>query len=177
MAVKSLDTRQNFSIVPAVDQDLAIWLHSFGQESKGTLVKDFLIGLVLLVGLLCILKWVNHVLNLIISLSRLNQNSDTNLAQVADFLFATPLDAPSWEWVWSLQNDSKVIKNKPGESQGDLEVALPRNRVIKKSNHDGTWTHNLLLRRQTPYPLGHAVWLATLLLRSPLNSSNLQLQE
>ena len=25
------------------------------------------------------------------------------------------------------------------------------------SNHDGTWTHNLPIRRRTPYPLGHAV--------------------
>ena len=25
-------------------------------------------------------------------------------------------------------------------------------------DHDGTRTHNLLIRSQTPYPLGHAVW-------------------
>ena len=26
----------------------------------------------------------------------------------------------------------------------------------KKTDHDGTRTHNLLIRSQTPYPLGHA---------------------
>ena len=28
----------------------------------------------------------------------------------------------------------------------------------KKSRVDGTWTHNLLVRSQTPYPLGHDPW-------------------
>ena len=27
---------------------------------------------------------------------------------------------------------------------------------MKKIDHDGTRTHNLLIRSQTPYPLGHA---------------------
>ena len=29
---------------------------------------------------------------------------------------------------------------------------------VKIIDHDGTRTHNLLIRSQTPYPLGHAVF-------------------
>ena len=54
MAVKCLDFGKDFSVVPAVDEDLTVGLYRLGQKSKGSLVEDFLIrGVVLLVRIFC----------------------------------------------------------------------------------------------------------------------------
>ena len=42
--------------------------------------------------------------------------------------------------------------------------------AVKENTHGGTRTHNLLLRRQTPYPLGHAGTTLTLPDRRPNHS-------
>jgi hypothetical protein len=56
-------------------------------------------------------------------------------------------------------------KNSGADDQSGTSQARNRRRtraltsIKKNSDHDGTRTHNLPLRRRAPYPLGHAVLL------------------
>lgn len=52
MAVKCLDFGKNFSVVPAVDEDLTVGLYRLGQKSQGSLMENFFIRCVVLLVLI-----------------------------------------------------------------------------------------------------------------------------
>lgn len=48
MPVKCFDSRQDFAVVAAINQNLGVRLDGLGQQRQWAFVKDFLIGRVLL---------------------------------------------------------------------------------------------------------------------------------
>ena len=61
MAVKCLHITEQLAVVTAINQHLAVCLHSFGKQGEGALVEYFLIRRVLLLFLLVFLLYIYHL--------------------------------------------------------------------------------------------------------------------